>query len=918
MPELRPDNSQVGIQGQIGQLTSPPPMPQQSTFVQSAETTDRAKLGAFGSQLGGVLANQAIERQKLINQAMISNALISAQSAIDDVYNQQIQRKGFNVMAQPATATSEAQNSIMDVFATASSEVVSSINPKLQNDFQREAFNRAFAPILIAKTDQLGNYYDNEIRSATKSSQNSNLQLMSNDIDGYINEGSYDKAEVVLSGAFQVIRSMNELDGGSKLDERKLRDNFINSTLPPIFASLNEQERYGEMTSLYERFGNMLTGQARLTVARMVGSGSLLGRAKDTATQIYNEHVNDPMFFNADGTINREYVYDIARNKTSSVVYVDYKTTSSSGAVSDQNTYFSAITAGIVGGENSHSYTEENRYSKAYGKYQIMPANYVAYGQRVGLTPEQARTPEGQEMVKNAMIQDAIDQGCSTPEEIFVWWLTGSADRAKEFSADPENAKFKTLASGDGSISLYDYVKRSMEGYQTYQATNPNQPKAPRTFDMPMQKIYDTNLQGTNAGLKSTLPYVGGMIADILGTTDGIMISGGARTKDQNASVNGVEGSYHMQGNAVDIVLPDSATSDQINQIKQTLKDTGMFDEVYYHDAGSGEHLHIAGYNGGLDKWLQNNGYSPSTVTSVQTTKYNVIDQRYQNAVISNLEQLANANDSQVGWHMNQLIGKYSALDWTSNLHGLEQALKGETINGRPLTQQQIAKIVSTVGSYNAGTTIRHDADVRFSDNQRQRTIRSQEKADRENSAMDMYYTDAMNGKINSWEELKKMPYFNNMPPQTRFAIQNAFKNDNAQEFSNLLNQGMEMAKARLKQNYGEVDPYVTISTQEYLSRYLNDYASRHGGRLPPYFILSQAVEQAITKSPTAQTDGDTFSDTYATDAVFQSGGKNGGISGGRITPNGRYWLDYYGKYTPLEWDEETIGSGWRVATEGD
>ena len=63
--------------------------------------------------------------------------------------------------------------------------------------------------------------------------------------------------------------------------------------------------------------------------------------------------------------------------------------------------------------------------------------------------------------------------------------------------------------------------------------------------------------------------------------------------------------------NAVDIVLPEGTTPEQAEAVRQRFEQTGAFDEVLFHDAGSGYHLHLGGYKGGL-----NGGVSGGAVSS--------------------------------------------------------------------------------------------------------------------------------------------------------------------------------------------------------------------------------------------------------------------------------------------------------------
>lgn len=135
------------------------------------------------------------------------------------------------------------------------------------------------------------------------------------------------------------------------------------------------------------------------------------------------------------------------------------------------------------------------------------------------------------------------------------------------------------------------------------------------TYDLPTQGDDITaQVQNLNPEFQSALPYIGGMLKD-MGLADGAVISSAARTPEHNAEVNGAPNSYHVRGDAVDIVLPDSTTEEQAQEVLQRFKDSGAFTEVLFHDAGSGYHLHLGGYKGGLGS---GNGGGSNTTSSVK------------------------------------------------------------------------------------------------------------------------------------------------------------------------------------------------------------------------------------------------------------------------------------------------------------
>lgn len=115
----------------------------------------------------------------------------------------------------------------------------------------------------------------------------------------------------------------------------------------------------------------------------------------------------------------------------------------------------------------------------------------------------------------------------------------------------------------------------------------------------PDGQIYKVNMGSGYAdeGLKNTNPeLVQGL--DILNTFvrnrfgKDLTVTGGARTKEHNASVNGDPNSHHLYGEAVDLV-DSGLTPEQQEEVVKFAKAIG-FTAAKYHDAGSGMHLHVA------------------------------------------------------------------------------------------------------------------------------------------------------------------------------------------------------------------------------------------------------------------------------------------------------------------------------------
>lgn len=125
-------------------------------------------------------------------------------------------------------------------------------------------------------------------------------------------------------------------------------------------------------------------------------------------------------------------------------------------------------------------------------------------------------------------------------------------------------------------------------------------------YNLPTQGAnIDEQVQQLKPEFREALPIIGGMLNQ-MGVADGAEISSGGRTREHNAEVGGSPTSQHIigpnGGDAVDIVLPDGTTAEKAEEVRKAFEDSGAFDQVLFHDAGSGYHLHLGGYHGGLEK----------------------------------------------------------------------------------------------------------------------------------------------------------------------------------------------------------------------------------------------------------------------------------------------------------------------------
>lgn len=128
---------------------------------------------------------------------------------------------------------------------------------------------------------------------------------------------------------------------------------------------------------------------------------------------------------------------------------------------------------------------------------------------------------------------------------------------------------------------------------------------------LPISQGDNPNLDGLSATMKGALPLIGGAIYQ-MGFKDA-EITSGYRTLEHQMRLNpSAPNSYHTTGDAVDIYLGSDVSSEDSAKAKSYF--SRYFNEVLYHDAGTGLHLHLAGYKGGLKKATHNltaSAYSP-------------------------------------------------------------------------------------------------------------------------------------------------------------------------------------------------------------------------------------------------------------------------------------------------------------------
>ena len=124
------------------------------------------------------------------------------------------------------------------------------------------------------------------------------------------------------------------------------------------------------------------------------------------------------------------------------------------GGEADIDRFMAAISSTESGG----NYNAQNSRTGAYGKFQIMPANWPAWSKEAGLGNNAPRTPENQEKVARFKMLQYYRQFGSW-EAVAVAWFAGPG-RAQKYV----NGDMSVLSISDGNITVGEYVRRAQVG----------------------------------------------------------------------------------------------------------------------------------------------------------------------------------------------------------------------------------------------------------------------------------------------------------------------------------------------------------------------------------------------------------------------------------------------------------------------
>lgn len=117
---------------------------------------------------------------------------------------------------------------------------------------------------------------------------------------------------------------------------------------------------------------------------------------------------------------------------------------------------------GLACTESGGRFDALNARSGSYGKYQIMPRNWVAWAGRYLGNRWAAPTPQNQEFVARARVSDLFEKHRNW-HSVAHWWLTGSGESNQQLWSDRASGyvgKVLGTASRVAVLGLIDTVKR--------------------------------------------------------------------------------------------------------------------------------------------------------------------------------------------------------------------------------------------------------------------------------------------------------------------------------------------------------------------------------------------------------------------------------------------------------------------------
>lgn len=452
-------------------------------------------------------------------------------------------------------------------------------NPNLQAKFQQR-----IGQWIPGYRTTVAKHEGDETFNARKTDNDVNMQ---DKIDFRMNTPSGQSA-LALLGDLQQNKAylMNTLGLSSEAADEVIQEKYSNAILQMAQKASANGDTQG-MLDIQTASAGKLTADAAAKLATI--TGKTVSRMK--GVQIAQKYINDPKYHNPDGTLNELSLRALAKDHGPGATREEYVFVGGGGPFFSDSSVNADIVAGaqkynvdpavvaaVASVESNGSHTRPDggittSSMGALGIMQLMPDTAAS----LGVDPnDRKQNVEGGAKYLSQLI---AKYGFDTDEQ-----------KRKVFAA--YNAGPRAV-DDYGGVPPYketqNYVKKCMDALAQYEKAS-----APVDLsEIPMNAdMYDKGLAKTNNTLKRE--YVS-LFQWAKNKFDKQMsVNGGWRSKEYNRSVNGSDTSHHLYGDALDVdvsMFTEAEKNEIIAEAKRRGFNAGGDD--FYHDRGSGYHLHL-------------------------------------------------------------------------------------------------------------------------------------------------------------------------------------------------------------------------------------------------------------------------------------------------------------------------------------
>ena len=431
------------------------------------------------------------------------------------------------------------------------------------------------------------------------------------------------------------------------------------------------------LMDLYESAHGKVTVDAEVKVSKLNSNIKTQMAGEQTA----GKYANDPQYKNPDGTLNVAKITEAIENEVGP------------NATKRVKKWIGGGKGGYSGNASVDTMINNAASENGVDPLLVAAIAFVESGYNQG-----AKSPAGAIGTMQLMPTTAAELGINPDDQADN--INGGAKYIKQmldyFGGDVEKA-IAAYNAGPQAVKDYDgippyketqdYVKKVQAAYDELK-TKGTKAITPRS--MPTQgSDIDQQVQQLSGNWQNVIPEIGGVLHDKFGI-DGV-ISSGARSAEHNAEVGGATNSYHIDngggGNALDVVLPAGTSQTKAEEVLKYFKDSGAFEEVLFHDAGSGYHLHLGGLKGNLDNAVGQGHWEETEVSAYNEKVYKAA----MAAATKKANEAKSAHDTQLQNAVEAIIPNVSGM---SSLEEIKNYVRGQYPNMTEIDVDNVTKAV--------------------------------------------------------------------------------------------------------------------------------------------------------------------------------------------------------------------------------